>query len=270
MTQADEATERVKATWSAGDFGVTARRVTTVSEEAVAAAGLTGEESVLDVGCGTGNSAIPAAKTGASVTALDIVDHLLEQGRARAKEAGVEVDWVEGDAADLPFEDASFDVVLSVLGCMFAPDHQAAAGEIARVLKPGGRIAIAAWTPDSTVAASFAEVAEFMPPPPEGFQPPVLWGDPDHVTSLFEGSGLDLSFERSANPFRFDSAEEMMEELTTYFGPMVMLRRALEEAGNWEMARQKLITSAEEDNTSAEGDLRYDSDFLITTGVKAG
>lgn len=269
MTRSEQL-EGLKQTWGAGDFGVVAPRIQSASDRAVEASGAGSGERLLDVACGTGNAAIPAAKLGAEVTGLDIVPELLQQGREAAAEAGVEIEWVEGDAENLPFDAESFDVVISVFGCMFAPDHKAAAAEIARVLKPGGRIAICAWTPDSIVAQSFRDVAEYMPPPPPDFQPPPMWGDRDHVGELFDSLGIELSFERDAVDYVFDSAEAMIDELSTFFGPMVMMRTALEPQGKWEEVRAKQIASAEEDNTSTEGDLRYSAAYLVTTGTKAG
>ena len=117
------------------------------------ARGLTGDDVVLDVACGSGNATIPAAKTGARTTGLDITPELLEAGKKAAAEAGVEIEWIVGDAQDLPFDDASFDVVISVFGCMFAPDHRRTAEELARVLKPGGRMVVAAWRPEGNFGA---------------------------------------------------------------------------------------------------------------------
>lgn len=264
-----EAVQKLKTTWGAGDFGVVAPRVISASLKVVEAAGIADGETVLDVACGTGNSAIPAAKLGAKVTALDIVPALLEQGEAAAAREGLEIEWVEGDAGALQFEDGSYDVVISVFGCMFAPDQQAAANEIARTLKPGGRMAIGAWTPDSVIATSFARVAGYMPPPPEGFQPPVMWGNAEHVTELFAGSGIEPSFETHAVDFQFDSAAESVDHLSEFFGPMVMMRTAMEAEGKWPEVREKLIAGAEEDNTSTEGDLRYAATYLVSTGTKA-
>ena len=150
-----------------------------------------GDDLVLDVACGNGNATIPAAKTGATTTGLDLTPELLEAGREAAAEAGVEIDWVEGDAQDMPFDDASFDVVTSVFGCMFAPDQRRAAAEIARVLRPGGRMVVCAWTPEGNMGKMFMTVAAHRPPPPEGFQPPVLWGNEEHVRELFDGTGVN-------------------------------------------------------------------------------
>src|SRR5690606_26015107 len=130
---------------------------------------------------GTGNAAIRAAEAGGVVTALDLTPEMFEAGRRRAAEAGVEISWVEGDAEALPFDDASFDVVLSTFGVMFAPRHAVAARELVRVLRPGGRIGLATWVPDGTVGDMFRTVAAEMPAPPPIAEPPLAWGDPAHV-----------------------------------------------------------------------------------------
>ena len=171
-----EAQEQARKLWSSGDYASAMHIFESVGPRAVEEAGVSGDDVVLDVACGNGNATIPAAKTGAKVTGIDLTPALLEAGEAAAKEAGVEIEWIEGDAQELPFDDASFDVVTSVFGCMFVPDQRAEAEEIARVLKPDGRMAVCAWTPDGNMGKMFITIAKHRPPPPEGFQPPILLG----------------------------------------------------------------------------------------------
>ncbi len=140
---------------------------------------------VLDVAAGTGNASIVAAQRGAQVTASDLTPELFDAGRARAKSEGVELDWVEADAENLPFEDESYDVVMSSIGAMFAPHHQDVADELVRVCKPGGTIALLSWTPEGMIGALFRTMGPFAPPPPPGAQPPPLWGSEDHLRDLF-------------------------------------------------------------------------------------
>jgi SAM-dependent methyltransferase len=225
-------------------------------------------DDVLDVACGTGNATIPAAQRGAKVVGLDLTPELLKGGRAAAAEAGVEIDWIEGDAEALPFEDQSFDAVLSVFGAMFAPHHAVAAAEIARVLRPGGRMALANWTPDGNIGTFFATVGSHMPPPPEGFQPPPLWGTEDHVRGLFEGTGVELSFESAVVNYRFDSAEHVMDFFEHKFGPVVMAKAALEPEGKWEALRADLVAMYEGFGSTDEGDFRFPGQYLLTTGTK--
>ena len=140
---------------------------------------------VLDVAAGTGNASIVAAQRGAQVTASDLTPELFDAGRARAQSEGVELDWVEADAENLPFDDESYDVVMSSIGAMFAPHHQDVADELVRVCRPGGTIALLSWTPEGMIGALFRTMGPFAPPPPPGAQPPPLWGGEDHVRELF-------------------------------------------------------------------------------------
>jgi SAM-dependent methyltransferase len=229
--------------------------------------GVAGGERVLDVACGTGNASIPAAQAGAEVVGLDITPEMFSAARRRADEAGVEVDWVEGDAEALPYEDASFDVVLSVFGCMFAPRHEVAAAEIARVLRPGGRAGIAAWTPEGSTGRFFRAVSALGPPPPEGFQPPPLWGSRDHVSSLFAGTGVDVRFEDAAVRFRFDSVEAAVDEFWHRFGPVVRLREALEPEGR-EGELRDVLAGQFRDHADGDGPFEYDGEYLVTLGAK--
>src|SRR5690606_35467049 len=229
---------RARATWSAGDYDAVAQGIWPVGEAVVRRAGVARGERVLDVAAGTGNAAIRAAEAGGIVTAIDLTPELFAAGRRRAADAGVEVEWVEGDAEQLPFEDGSFDVVLSTFGVMFAPRHDVAAREMARVLRPGGRIGLATWTPDGTVADLFRTVSAAMPPPPAIAQPPLAWGDPDHVRELLPQLTLNFSAERVPIDPEVDLAE-VVDFYVGAFGPLVMARRALEPEGRWEplMAR---------------------------------
>jgi len=218
-----------RATWAAGDFGAVARlTLWEVGPRIVEAAEVGPDDRVLDVACGTGNAAIRAAAVGADVVGVDLTPELFDAGREEAAEAGVSLEWVQGDAEELPFEDESFDVVLSTFGCMFAPRHAVAAAEIARVLRPGGRVAITAWTPEGGMGSFFRTVGAYMPPPPAIAQPPVLWGSEAHVRELFADSGIELEFTReTVAPAEFESTDEAIDYLSTRFGPMIMAREML-------------------------------------------
>jgi SAM-dependent methyltransferase len=235
LTEVAEIKQRARASWAAGDFPAIAKmQLWSVGPVVVDAAHVSADDDVLDVACGTGNAAIRAAERGARVVGVDLTPELFVAGRAEAAEAGVVLDWVEGDAEALPFEDDSFDVVLSTFGCMFAPRHAAAAAEIGRVLRPGGRLAIASWTPDGALAEFFQTMGKYMPPPPPNFEPPVLWGAPAHIEALFDGSGIEFAFTRGlVDPPPFESAEEGVEFMTNAFGPLIMARRMTEESGRW-------------------------------------
>jgi SAM-dependent methyltransferase len=227
-------------------------------------AGVSEGDQVLDVACGTGNASIPAAEAGARVTGLDLTPELFAAARRRAADAGVEIEWVEGDAESLPFDDESFDVVLSTFGCMFAPRQDLAAREIARVLRPGGRIGICSWTDEGSVGDFFRTVSAHTSPPPPPIAPPIAWGDEDHVQQLFAGTGIELEFAREEVVFHFDSAEQYVSFYEEKFGPIVMTKRALEAEGRWDGLRQDMLALFEQHNT-ADG---LASEYLAVTGRK--
>ena len=182
--------------WSEGDFSMVGDRLGIVGEELAEAAEIIPGDRVLDVACGSGNTTIPAARRAwGNTVGLDYVPELLERGRERAAAERLDIDFVEGDAENLPFDDASFDVVLSSFGVMFAPDHQKAADELLRVCKPGGRIGMANWVPDGFVGEMFTTTAKHAPPPP-GVQPPPLWGTEDHLRELLGDGVSSLEVER--------------------------------------------------------------------------
>jgi SAM-dependent methyltransferase len=262
-----EAQDRARATWSAGDFDAIAQRILEVGKTIVARVDPQEGERLLDVACGTGNAAIPAAAKGAQVTGLDITPKLLEDAKRNAENAGVEIEWVEGDAQDLPFDDNSFDAVVSTFGCMFAPDHAKTASEIVRVLKPGGRFGVVAWRPEGSIGKFFMTIGKYAPAPPEGFQPPPLWGVRDHVTEIFASTGVELSFSDGAAHWRFDSIDETVEEYSNKFGPIVMLRPALEADGRWESLLGDLQAMYEEVNSATDGGVEFEGEYLITQGV---
>jgi ubiquinone/menaquinone biosynthesis C-methylase UbiE len=169
---------------------------------------------------------------------------------------------VQGDAEDLPFDDEAFDVVLSTFGCMFAPRHAIAASEIARVLRPGGRIGITSWTPEGGMGSFFRTVGAYMPPPPPVAQPPALWGNEDHVRELFAESGIELEFRRgTVEQPQFDSTDQAIEYLSTRFGPMIMAREMLTAAGRWDDLHADLVELYERGEPM---------EYLVTLGAKAG
>jgi SAM-dependent methyltransferase len=238
-----EAKQHTRATWAAGDFDAVAHRTLwPVGERLVERIGVRPGEDVLDVACGTGNAAIRAAAAGGRTVGVDLTPELFDAGRANARAAGVSIDWVEGDAEQLPFDDGQFDVVLSTFGVMFAPRHQVVADELVRVLRPGGRIGLCSWSADGTASKMFRLVGEYAPPPPPFAEPPLLWGEPDHVRELFRNSDVTLEFaHESVSTSPFESAEEALEFAEENFGPMIMLRGYLEPRGEWQSARERLL-----------------------------
>lgn len=245
--------EAGQKTWSEGDFAVVAAVVMMVSEELVEALGVVPGERVLDVACGSGNAAIAAARrTWGNVVGVDFVPALLERARERAAAERLEIEFIEGDAAELPFDQGEFDVVTSVFGAMFAPDQQQAANEILRVCKPGGRIGMANWVPDGPVSQLFGIVAKHVPPPP-GFTPPVLWGVEDHVRELFGDGVTELHFERRTSRQPFRSIDHYLEIFRNYFGP---IKLAFERVGP-------------DGEAALEADLREQLGKCNTTGDRA-
>jgi len=256
-----EAKQRTRATWAAGDFAEVARlTLWPVGDRLVRRIGVGRGEDVLDIACGTGNAALRAAQAGGRTTGLDLTPELFDAGRALAADAGVEIDWVEGDAEDLPFPDESFDVVLSTFGVMFAPRHHVAAAEAARVLRPGGRLGFSTWTPEGFTGRMFRALGSFAPPLPPFAEPPLAWGDEDHVRRLFEGTGIVLEFARETVPASpFASAEAAVAWNEENFGPTIMLRAFLDPQGRWEECRQLLVDLY---------DPTAEAEYLVVTGRK--
>lgn len=190
-------------------------------------AGIRPGQAVLDVGCGTGVVAITAARRGATVTALDLTPELLARARENARTAGITVEWHEGDAEQLPFGNAAFDVVLSQFGHMFAPRPDVALGEMLRVLKPGGTIAFSTWPPSLMVGRMFGFLGRYLPPPPEGVSPPPLWGDPSIVRERLGTAVKDISFDMETMLVPALSAAHYREHMEHTAGPMRKLAETL-------------------------------------------
>jgi SAM-dependent methyltransferase len=222
-------------------------------------------EDVLDVACGTGNVAIRAAQAGGRVVGVDLTPELFPTGRQLAEQAGVRIEWSEGDAEALPFADESFDVVLSTFGVMFAPRHEVAASELVRVLRPGGRLGLCNWTPEGIQGALFRTLGAYLPSAPPTFaQPPLAWGTENHVRQLFAGTGvqleLELEFDRdTVEGEPFASGAEAVNFMAQNFGPMIMLRGPLEATGRWADLRRELADVY---------DRREPGEYLIVLGRK--
>ena len=257
-----------RATWASGDYAAVADAfVLDVGATAVARAGLEPGAEVLDVATGSGNAAIPAALAGARVTGLDLVPELMIVGRERASAAGVEIEWVEGDAEALPFPDASFDTVLSVLGVQFAPRHEVTARELVRVTRPGGSIVLSSWTPEGFIGRLFATMAPHLPKPPQGATAPPLWGQERHVRELFAGTGVELSFETHSASFVHDSPAGFVEYMADNYGPVLKARERLAKEGRWDALRSDLVALSERSNVAEDG-FRAPSEYLLAVGRK--
>jgi SAM-dependent methyltransferase len=258
---------RMKATWMAGDFGQIANFTTHEAENFVERIGISPGSKVLDVACGTGNTAIPAAKTSASVTGIDIAPNLLEKARARAAREGLDIRFEEGDAEDLPFTDSSFDVVLTMFGAMFAPRPEKVAAELLRVCKPGGLIAMANWTPQGFVGKSFQVTAKMVPPPP--VPAPVLWGEESVVRQRLGSGSKHVNCKRHNVEFAYPFApKEMVDFFRRYFGPTQMAFARLDDAGQQNLSQQ-LEELWSKHNTAVDGTTAVKGEYLDVRAIRA-
>jgi SAM-dependent methyltransferase len=259
-----------RATWAAGDYAAVAKHIDDMPpRDLLARAALEPGLDVLDVATGTGNVALRAAARGASVVGLDITPELFATARRRADELSVSVDWLEGDAEQLPFAAGTFDRVLSAFGVQFAPRHQLVADELVRVLRPHGLIALVNWTPEGLIGELLRLVGRYMPAPPDYASPPPLWGDETHVRELFAGSELELEFARGINPWRFDSAEHWVAFMETNYGPTLKARERLTAEGRWADCRAEIVALAERHNRATDGRLHMEAEYLVTVARSA-
>jgi ubiquinone/menaquinone biosynthesis C-methylase UbiE len=212
--------EKMRATWMAGDFGKIAEYTATDAERFVDDLSVAPAMQVLDVACGTGNLAIPAARKGAQVTGVDIATNLLEQARARASAEGLQITFEEGDAEQLPFPDAHFDLVMTMFGAMFAPDPEKVASQLARVCRPGGKIAMANWTPHGFTGKMFRLTSRYLPPPVE-LPAPTLWGDEAVARLRLTSNGVRVdTTQRRKILFDYPfPPRDVVQFFRDYFGP---------------------------------------------------
>jgi SAM-dependent methyltransferase len=259
---------KMRSTWIAGDFGKIATIIDQEGDEFIRRLGINKGERLLDVACGTGNLAIPAAKAGAIVTGIDIAPNLIEQARERAAAEGVECTFEEGDAEALPYDDESFDTVVTMFGAMFAPRPDVTASELIRVCRQGGRIAMANWTPGGFAGQMFKTGGKHFPPPP-GIAPPVLWGDEDTVKSRLGEGIADLKMRKQPVTFRFPfPPAEVVEHFRQYFGPTKVAFDNLEPDAQAAM-RSDLEQLWTDNNRATDGTTEVESEYLEVIAVKA-
>jgi SAM-dependent methyltransferase len=273
LGEADQALKtKHRAVWASGNYAnVVDDLVHELGPILVEGAEIKPGDLVLDIAAGTGNAAIPAAQTGAEVIASDLTPELMDVGKKWAAEVGVELAWQTADAEALPYGDGVFDAVLSCLGVMFAPHHQAAADELVRVCRPGGTIALIAWTPAGFIGQMFATMKPYAPPPPQGAQPPPLWGDEDHVRKLLgdrveqvqtETGALHLSY--------FATPEAFRDYFKTNYGPTISTYRAITDDPDRVAALDRDLV-----NLALRFDVGTDStaldwEYLLLTARKSG
>jgi SAM-dependent methyltransferase len=262
---------RHAAMWASGNYPTMVETfLTPLGPRLVEAARIGKGVSVLDVASGTGNAAIPAASKGAHVTASDLTPELLQAGSQRAQAAGLELDWVTADAEHLPFEDESFDIVMSSIGVMFAPRHQAAADELVRVCRPGGTIALLSWTPEGMLGALFRTMGPFAPPPPPGASPAPLWGSEAHLRDLFTDRVEWRSLERDVLEITaFERPRDYGEHFKAYYGPTIGIRANAAKQGRADEFDAALDAFCDDWNLGTGDNARFEKEFLVAVGTKA-
>jgi SAM-dependent methyltransferase len=269
VTEVDALKSVHRTIWASGDYAAVAEIIDEVPPtHLLEAVGIEPGQEALDVAAGTGNVALRAAVAGAHVTGVDLTPELFETARRRARDLDVDVDWVEGDAEELPFEDDRFDRALSVFGVQFAPRHDIVAQELVRVCKPGGVIGLVNWTPAGMVGELFAIMSRYLPAPPSFASPPPRWGDEEHVRALFAETGVSVRFERGATPWEFDPPEHYVAFMETNYGPTLKARERLTAEGRWDDCRRELVEMAERRNEATDGRWFVLAEYLLAQGRK--
>jgi SAM-dependent methyltransferase len=261
---------RHRAMWASGDYpSMVETFLLPLGPHLVTACGIGPGMNVLDVAAGTGNASIPAAQTGADVVASDLTPELFEAGRKRAEAAGVELAWVEADAENLPFDDESFDVVMSSIGAMFAPRHQQVADELVRVCRRGGTIGMLNWTPEGMIGALFRTMGPFAAPPPPGASPPPLWGGEDHVKELFGDRVEFRTLERETlEVTAFQHPQDYAEHFKEKYGPTLAARANAERNGQTDELNAALAGFCNEWNLGTDEQARFEQEYLVVVATR--
>jgi len=258
---------RLKATWMSGDYGHFAKYLEPGALEFLRRLELTPGTRMLDVACGAGQIAIPAARAGVQVTGVDIASNSIEQARARAKAEGLQVQFDEGDAEMLSYADASFDVVVSLIGAMFAPRPDEVAAELVRVCVPEGRIVMANWTPEGHVGQMFKIIGKHVPPPPL-MASPLKWGDEETVRERLHEGIENIYFQKRMYPMQYPfSPAEVVNFFCTYYGPTVRASAALDEAGK-KALHEELTQLWERNNQANDGTTRVEAEYLEVMAIR--
>jgi ubiquinone/menaquinone biosynthesis C-methylase UbiE len=265
-----ELKSRHRAMWASGDYpSMVETFLLPIGPRLVEACEIGPGLRVLDVAAGTGNASIPAAERGANVTASDLTPELLDAGRRSAEAKGLELEWVEADAENLPFDDGSFDVVMSCIGAMFAPHHQEVADELVRVCRPGGTIGLLSWTPEGMIGALFRTMGPFAPPPPPGAQPPSLWGSEEHVRELF---GDRVEFRTMERDMLDITAFERPHDYATHFkeryGPTIAAQKNARNNGRDAELEELLDRFCDEWNLGTADRARFQHEYLLTAATR--
>jgi ubiquinone/menaquinone biosynthesis C-methylase UbiE len=261
---------RHKAMWGSGDYpSMVETFLLPLGPRLVDACNVGPGQRVLDVAAGTGNASLHAAERGANVVASDLTPSLLDAGRARAEAQGLKLEWTEADAENLPFPDEDFDVVMSSIGAMFAPQHQKVADELIRVCKPGGTIGLLSWTPEGQIGALFRTMGPFAPAPPPGAQPPPLWGSEDHVGKLFGDRVEFNTMERDVLGITaFKQPLDFREHFKERYGPTIATFKNAAANGREEELDEAMAEFCKEWNVGSEGAARFEMEYLVSVGTK--
>lgn len=261
-----------RAMWARGDYPALADEVIPdLGAALVRAAGIGRGQRVLDVAAGAGNAAVAAALAGADVVAADLTPELLDAGRADAERRGAKLEWRVADAEALPFEDGEFDAVLSCVGVMFAPHHEAAAGELVRVCRPGGTIGLLNWTPEGFIGRMFGVMRPYAPPPPPGAQPPPLWGSPEHVRALLGERVTEFGFRRDAlRVDLFDEPGDFRDYFKSRYGPTISVYERIAGDPDKVAALDEALAGLARDHDRGAPTLSMDWEYLLVTARRAG
>jgi len=262
---------RHRAMWASGDYpGLASDLIWSLGPTLVTAVGVKAGDRVLDIAAGSGNAAIPAALTGATVVASDLTPELFDAGRRLAEQHGATLDWREADAEALPFGDGEFDVVMSCIGVMFAPHHRIAADELLRVCRPGGRIGLLSWTPQGFIGQMLATMRPYAPAPPPGAEPPPLWGDEHHVRSLLGDRVTNIAaITGTVTIDRFATAEEFRQYFASHYGPTIAAYRTVgDDAQRAAALDADLVSLAERHDRGSEGHLVLEWEYLLLTAAR--
>src|SRR5262249_17491154 len=257
---------RQQGAWSSGDYAIIGTTLQIVGESLSEALDLRSGQKVLDVAAGNGNASLAAARRWCDVIATDYVGALLERARTRAAADGLEMDFREADAEALPFDDGSFDAVVSTFGVMFTPDQERAASEMLRVCRPGGQLGLANWTPGGFIGQLFKTIGRYLPPP-AGVKSPALWGTRARIAELFEPSAASIASAQRHFTFRYRSAEHWLDVFKTYYGPVLKTFAALD-AGQQSALERDLKVLIGQFNRASDGTMVVPSEYLEVVVTK--
>ena len=269
--EADRALKaRHRSMWAMGNYNAVATEVIpALGPVLVEAAGVKAGDRVLDIAAGSGNASLPAARAGATVVASDLTPELLELGRQQSEAAGLEIDWQEADAEALPYADGEFDVVLSLVGIMFAPHHQQSADELARVTRSGGRIGLISWTPEGFIGQMFATMKPYAPPPPPGASPPPLWGREEHVRELLGDRVSDVKGTvQSLTVDAFTGPEDFRDYFKRNYGPTMAVYKSLGEDADRIAALDRELADLAARFGFADGATTMEWEYLLFTATR--